>query len=148
MLLLLASWSPPRRLLHQIAPPSTLLSTQGTQSLHRPTLLIAIDAKLIVVYDGTGQDDDDDYNCYKQFLIDTIFMGNLGFIFWLCLVFICPCSQVVHQPWKELSRTPTYHTPYLCVTHNCAFKKWLSLPVKIADITPCDSSGNYPLYTH
>ena len=36
-----------------------LLSTQGVQILHRPTLIV-IDAELIVVYDGIGHDDDDD----------------------------------------------------------------------------------------
>ena len=56
--LLSASRLPPGRLAHWTGPPGALLSTQGVQSLHRPTLMIAIDAELIVVHDGTGHDDD------------------------------------------------------------------------------------------
>ena len=48
------------RRVHWIGPPGALLSTQGVQSHYRPTLIIAIDAELIVVHDGTGHDDDDD----------------------------------------------------------------------------------------
>ena len=45
--------------MHWIGPPGALLSTQGVQSNYGPTctLMIVIDAELIVVHDGIGHDD-------------------------------------------------------------------------------------------
>ncbi len=77
-----------------------------------------------------------------HFSIDIIFMNNLGFGFWEAssvLNFFYEAKCYVDQSCKDFDRTPACCMWCLRITHSLRFKKYLSLPVKMAGLTLCDA---------